>query len=95
VTAQSKSKNVDSTLDERGAVYGDPTPNHVRISRLWSVVLETEVTPAQAALCMALVKVARLVQTPDHEDSIHDLSGYAEVYRRIIEASSDTPGTPS
>lgn len=77
---------IDATLDERGRAYGHPLPNHQRIAALWSVVLEREVTPAQAALCMALVKVARLVQTPDHADSIHDLAGYAEVYRRIVEA---------
>ena len=78
--------DVDATLAQRGEAYGHPLPNHLRISRLWSVVLGVDVTPAQAALCMALVKVSRLVQTPDHADSIHDLAGYAEVYRQIIDA---------
>lgn len=81
--------SVEQTLIERGARYGDVTVNHERIARLWSVVLGVDVTPAQAALCMALLKVARLVQTPTDPDSIHDLAGYTEVYRRIIEAGSD------
>jgi hypothetical protein len=35
-------------------------------------------------MMMALLKVARLIQSPDHADSIHDLAGYVEVYRQII-----------
>lgn len=77
--------NTDELLNTRGSVYGHPRPNHERIAALWSVVLEREVTADQAALCMLLVKVSRLVQTPDHADSIADLAGYAEVYRRIVE----------
>jgi len=43
---------------------------------LWSVILEKEITPAQAALCMAMVKAARLVQTPSHDDSYIDGAAY-------------------
>lgn len=78
---------VEQLLQERGGVYGPPEINHRRIAALWSVFLEHEVTPAQAAMCMALVKVARLIQTPDHDDSIDDLVGYAEVYRACVEAA--------
>jgi hypothetical protein len=76
---------VDDLLAERGKAYGHPRPNHERIARLWSVILGVEVTPEQVALCMVQVKVSRLVQTPDHADSIDDIAGYAEVLRQIVD----------
>lgn len=37
------------------------------------------------ALYMILVKIQRLVQTPDHHDSIVDIAGYARTYEKILE----------
>lgn len=68
----------------RDATYGDPLTNHKRIAQLWQVVLGTEISPAEVALCMALVKIARLVQTPDHEDSYIDLCGYAAIAGEMV-----------
>jgi len=78
-------ESINDLLAVRGSVYGDPLANHKRIAGLWSVFLETDVTPAQAAMCMALVKVARLVETDNHADSITDAVGYLECYRRIVD----------
>jgi hypothetical protein len=36
-------------------------------------------------MCLALVKVARLIQTPDHIDSPIDLAAYAAIYGEIVE----------
>ena len=47
-----------------------------RIASLWSVVLGQDVTPEQVALCMTCLKVARLMETPAHEDSWVDIAGY-------------------
>lgn len=78
--------DIDNLLATRGQRYGSPAVNHARIANLWSAYLQSEVTPEQAAMMMALVKVARLIQSPTDEDSIHDLAGYVEVYRQIINA---------
>ena len=64
---------------ERDSVYGHPLENHQRIALLWQVILGTEISPAEVAMCMLAVKVARLIQTPDHEDSYIDLCGYAAI----------------
>ena len=64
---------------EKDEVYGTPLINHQRIAQLWQVVLGTEISPAEVAICMALVKVARLVQTPDHEDSYIDAAAYMAI----------------
>jgi len=83
------SRDTESLLAERGQVYGPPHVNHRRIAALWSGYLEHEVTPSQAAMCMLLVKVARLIESPDHADSMDDLAGYLEVYRDCREAEHD------
>tara|TARA_R110000823_G_scaffold207592_1_gene338143 strand:+ start:1106 stop:1366 length:261 start_codon:yes stop_codon:yes gene_type:complete len=67
------------TLNEREAIYGTPLVNHQRIAKFWSIYLEHEVTPQDVALMMALVKVARLIQTPDHLDSVIDLCSYGSI----------------
>ena len=64
-------------IKDRGASYGPIKQNHERIAALWSTVLGHPVTPVQVAMCMVQVKIARLMETPDHRDSAVDIAGYA------------------
>jgi len=61
---------------DRAEEYGDAKKNFEDIAKMWSVILEKEITPQQMALCMIMVKAARLMKT-DHEDSWVDIAGYA------------------
>tara|TARA_R110000868_G_scaffold30056_1_gene111660 strand:+ start:870 stop:1130 length:261 start_codon:yes stop_codon:yes gene_type:complete len=67
------------TMAEREVTYGSPSQNHQRIASFWSTFLEHEISPQDVALMMALVKVARLMQSPGHLDSVHDLCAYAAI----------------
>ena len=69
-------KAAAKTVEKRGESYGDVRENHERIASLWSVVLGQDISPERVVLCMTCVKVARLIQTPDHEDSWVDIAGY-------------------
>lgn len=69
--------------------YGTPEQSFGRIASLWSVALATDVQPHQVALCMALLKAARLTHTPDHADSWADLAGYAALGSEL--ATKDQP----
>lgn len=71
------------TLADRNKNYGKPVVNHQRIADLWSTYLESEVTASQVAICMALVKVARLMETPDHLDSFCDAAAYLAIAGEI------------
>ena len=66
-------------LQARGRVYADPVTNHFRIAHLWSAYLETAIEPHQVAICMALVKIARSMETPDHLDSYTDGAAYMAI----------------
>jgi hypothetical protein len=64
------------TSTDRMEIYGEPLVNHQRIARLWQVILGTEISPAEVALCMVAVKIARLVETPNDADSFVDGAAY-------------------
>lgn len=63
--------------NDRIKAYGPPKMNFQRIATLWEPILKTKVSPAQIALCLTQLKVARLIETEDHNDSWVDLAGYA------------------
>ena len=68
---------------DRGLNYGKPEDNFARIAELWTALITTKgaargpITPAEVAMMLALVKVARLANDPAHKDSWVDLAGYA------------------
>lgn len=72
-------------LNSRGQHYGKVLENHNRIAKIWSIILGSEVTEEQVALMMVGLKVARLIETPDHQDSILDIAGYAAVMSECVE----------
>lgn len=73
---------------KREDTYGGPEDNFGRISKLWSVIVEKEITPAQVANMMIALKLARLVNSPDHEDSLVDIAGYAACGYEIVKNST-------
>ena len=67
------------TYANRQDTYGSPLANHQRIAALWSIYLEKEVAPHDVALMMALVKIPRLMATPNHLDSAVDGAAYFSI----------------
>ena len=88
----SKQKAEELVNGIRQSDYGHPKVNMKRIASIWSGVLDMEVTPEQVALCMAGLKLARLVHSPNHEDTQVDLMGYIAVLQRLLDPE-DLPGT--
>lgn len=66
-------------LDTRENDYGDVRVNHERIAALWSAYLGYPINAHQVAICMALVKLSRLRNSPTHQDSYDDLEGYLHI----------------
>ena len=69
----------------RDEIYGDPARNHERIAEMWSAILGIDVKAEEVALCMIAVKMSRLCQTPQHEDSWVDIAGYAALGGEIAD----------
>lgn len=75
---------------DRRSVYGDPIANFTAIARLWSTFLNTkfgfdpELGPTDVAQMMMLLKQARLMNSPTHEDSLIDLVGYGLILDGVV-----------
>jgi Domain of unknown function (DUF6378) len=73
-------------IEHRERVYGPPSESFDAIAARWSLVLGITITPAQVALCLIDLKLARLTRDPSHVDSIVDIAGYAACLREVTRA---------
>jgi hypothetical protein len=75
---------------EREKEYGHPIDDFGAVSRAaMALKVFPENGPLEHALYMVLVKIQRLVQTPDHRDSIVDGAGYFRTYEKVLERMQD------
>lgn len=86
---------------DRERTYGHPAKNLVNIANLWSAYLNglfpelspgdwsNIITPEDVCQMMILMKSARLMNTPDHRDSLVDQCGYAALQTRIDETPTN------
>ena len=77
-------KAIDLTMGDRNDQNGDPYENHLRIAKIWSVILDAEIEPYQVALCMAGMKMARLAYNPQVMDSFIDGAAYLAIAGEIV-----------
>jgi hypothetical protein len=63
--------------------YGEPAELFADVAMRWSLTLSAEVSPAQVALCLIDLKLARLTHDPKHLDSIVDVVGYAACLHEV------------
>lgn len=74
---------------DRENTYGDPGKNLRTIAAYWTTHLkaaksiEADLTEADVAGMMILLKQARLANSPNHRDSLVDIAGYAGLQDRI------------
>lgn len=61
---------------DRNATHGEPEDSFAAIAKLWGAYLDMVFSPADAAVMLALLKVARLKHNPDNKDNWLDAVGY-------------------
>jgi hypothetical protein len=79
-------QHAQGVIENRERSYGPAADNFAAIAARWSLVLGITVTPAQVALCLIDLKLARLSRDPSHLDSIVDVAGYAACLREVTRA---------
>jgi hypothetical protein len=77
-----------ATIQDRGMDYGHPTDNMSRTASLWSAYLEMPVTDYQVAMCLALVKVARSMESSKVDNYI-DGSAYFAISGQLRVQEND------
>jgi hypothetical protein len=70
-------------VSNRRIQYGEPSELFDQVAKRWSFALGIRITPAQVALCLIDLKLARLTHDPAHLDSITDVAGYAACLREV------------
>jgi hypothetical protein len=74
------------TNKDRQDIYGHPADDFAKIATMTQPILESNLDPRlKHSLYMCQVKIARLLNTPNHHDSIVDLAGYANTYAMTLE----------
>jgi hypothetical protein len=71
--------------DSRGAVYGHPADDFARAVAIKRAVSGCPDDLIRHCLEMIAVKMARLVESPDHLDSLLDIHGYARCAVMILD----------
>lgn len=69
---------------DRERDYGSPEENFDRIAAGWSVIFSQDISAEQVALCMAWLKIARLVNGTK-EDSYVDAAAYMALAGELSE----------
>lgn len=82
-------KALELVHGNRGRDYGHPADDFARTAGMWHALFGWDVEPEDVALAMICVKLSRLRQTPDHEDSPVDVAGYAETFVMVIERQQE------
>jgi len=81
-------KAIELVDGQRAIDYGDKTFNHQNIASLWSAYLGTDISAHDVAICMLLVKVARL-KNMYTDDCYIDIAGYAGIAGEIDKATTE------
>lgn len=72
---------------DRQDIHGRPEDTFHLISEYWTVYLAHPISPADVAVMMTLLKLARLQKNPNHEDSVVDGIGYLALAGELIKRS--------
>lgn len=74
--------------DRRGETYSHPSDNFRRITHMHEVIRECQHPLVRHALEQIAVKIARVIETPDHLDSLVDIAGYARTAAMVLDRES-------
>ena len=63
----------------RAKTYGDKVQNHCNIAKMWTAYLDKEITAHDAAVMMALLKIARTKFGQPTSDTYVDAAAYMAI----------------
>ena len=85
-------ETINIVTGQRQEDYGDKVVNHKNIAELWNAYLDMDIAPHDVAICMLLVKVARL-KNRKTKDCYVDMAGYAAIAGEINDTDTSISTT--
>lgn len=73
---------------DRRAIYGEPSVHFARVAHLKEITSQCPDPLVRHCLDQIADKMARLVQTPNYEDGLLDIAGYAMNAYEIVKKQS-------
>jgi hypothetical protein len=70
---------VDELIHTKGLEYGHPRRFMRQLSKVWSGVLDVDISPQQASTMLVLFKAIRLYNNPNKVDTQDDIQGYLKI----------------
>ena len=86
-----KIDRIASVTADRGSSYGHPSVHFARVAKMKEVISHCPDKELAHVLDMIADKIARLIESPLHEDSWVDIAGYARTAAMVIDARKATP----
>jgi hypothetical protein len=83
-SSRTGSSTVDEVIDQRVAIYGDPTQTFGRIAEVWSGIIGHHVNAVDVPLMLMGMKLVRTQVTPDYSDNSDDIEGYLDIFRQLV-----------
>ena len=77
-------QQAQDAVDNRRCHYGEPQEMLQRFAKITSLILGYKVTTQQAGVILMGLKISRLIENPNHLDSIVDVAGYAGVLGQAV-----------
>ena len=78
-TARELLNDAAEVIAERSRTHGHYDITLLRTAKLWTDFLEREIDPTDVAICMALLKIARSMESRNNADNFLDLCSYAAI----------------
>ena len=85
-------ETINIVTGQRQEDYGDKVVNHKNFAELWNAYLDMDIAPHDVAICMLLVKVARL-KNRKTKDCYVDMAGYAAIAGEINDTDTSISTT--
>lgn len=80
---------VNELIHRKGQEYGHPRRFMRQLARVWSGVLDVEITPEQASTMMIIFKAVRLFNKPEKIDTKDDILGYLKIVEMLSDFDKD------
>lgn len=81
--------SIKDLINEKGIDYGDPHYFFRQLAKVWSGLLDHEVTPSDCAVMMLAFKTVRLMNNGDIQDTYLDIQGYAKIVEILNDVEED------